>query len=141
MNKIIQQLLVKTFPTMDITSLMEVINATDKPEIATEILCGIYVAPETGATIRTHEGRGTVEFKGYDKWKDEISCTYQEPVTKSGYFPKETDRGIITLENFDTLKVPYSSNTISVSIKTEEFRLAKYTCSLETWLQLPVLAV
>lgn len=141
MNKIIQQLLIKTFPTVDITSLMEVVNATAKPEIATEILCDIYVAPETGDNVRTHEDRGTITFKEYDKWRDEVIYTFQEPMTKSAYFPKGTDRGTITLENFDTLKVKYSSDAINCSVKTGEFRTSEYTCSLSTWLEYPVIAI
>lgn len=139
MNKIIQQLLSKTFPTVDITSLMEIVNATPNAELATEILCGLYITPEFGASTRTHKDRGTIEFKSYNKWKNEVLYTYQEPITKNAYFPKGTDRETITLDNFDTLKVQYSSDTINYSIKTGEFRTAEYTFSLESWLQCPAI--
>lgn len=135
MNKIIQQLLIKTFPDVDINSLMEIVNATAKPEVATEILCGIYTAPDTESSIRTHKDRGTITIKEYDKWRDEVKYTYQEPVTKSAYFPKGTERDSITLENFDSLKVNYSSDAMNIGIKTGEYKTAEYTCSLETWLQ------
>ena len=38
MNKIMQKLLELTYPTLNVEGLMEIVNATPNPEIATEML-------------------------------------------------------------------------------------------------------
>ncbi len=78
MNKIMQKLLEVTYPTINIESLVEIVNATPNPEIATEMLCGLYVEPTINPQpkkgFRPNETNFTV--LGYNKFNQEITYSY-----------------------------------------------------------------
>ena len=78
MNKIMQKLLEVTYPTINIQSLVEIVSATPNPEIATEMLCGLYVEPTINPQpkkgFRPNETNFTV--LGYNKLTQEITYSY-----------------------------------------------------------------
>ena len=78
MNKIMQKLLEMTYPTLNIQSLIEIVNATPNPEIATEMLCGLYVEPTINPQpkkgFRPNEANFTV--LGYDKFNRKVEYNY-----------------------------------------------------------------
>lgn len=136
--KIIQELLKMKFPNVDTNSLMEIIFATPNPEIATEIMCGVYVEPTVGLHTRVqHKDRGLCIFTSYDKWSDEIKYSYQQPETKGGYFPKEINKEDITMENFSSLKTSSGIDTVWHYIPTGNMLQQEGKMSFSSWMELP----
>jgi hypothetical protein len=136
--KIIQELLKMKFPTVDINSLMEIISATPNPEIATEIMCGIYVEPIVGSHTRVqHKNRGVCTFISYDKWTNNLVYSYQEETNDGGYYPKGTVKTDLTLENYKSLKVSSSGDSVWLTIPTGEIRTLKGSTIFQEWMELP----
>ncbi|NBP00872.1 MAG: hypothetical protein EBU90_12200 [Proteobacteria bacterium] len=136
--KIIAELLKMKFPTVDINSLMEIISATPNPEIATEIMCGIYSEPTVGSHTRVmHKDRGLCIFISYDKWSNEITYSYEQQETKGAYFPKGTLKEEVTMENFNSLKVSSSGDSVWYHIPTGNMLQHKGTMCFASWMELP----
>jgi hypothetical protein len=142
MNKIIEKLLTVTFPTVEIANLLEIVSATPNPELATEILCGLYVEPILPEKVKENSGGNpkTMTFKSYDKWTNRVDYSYIREKTIDGYFPKGTDRSTITLENIKELRQEYRSgqDMMNIVLKTGETVLDSSYCSLSTWLNYSV---
>lgn len=136
--KIIHELLKMKFPNVDTNSLIEIISATPNPEVATEIMCGIYVEPNVGSHTRVqHKNYGVCTFVSYDKWNCCINYSYKSEVTKGGYFPKGTNKEDITMENFNSLKVSSSADSVWLSIPTGEMMTNTGTMPFVPWMELP----
>lgn len=136
--KIIQELLKMKFPSVDTNSLMEIISATPNPEVATEIMCGIYVEPNVGSHTRVlHKNYGVCTFVSYDKWNCCINYTYQRETTEGGYFPKGTKEQDVTMENFDKLKVSSGGDSVWLAIPTGKMITNKGTMPFAPWMELP----
>ena len=132
MEKIIKKLLTVTFPSSDVSSLMEVIYATPNPQIATEIICGLY--EEQFVAQQSKKDNVVRTLVSYDKWRDRVDYSYVREKTKDGYFFKDV-KDTVTLENFDSLKQSWSSgkDLVSLSLPTGEFEERTSYCSLEDW--------
>ena len=107
MKKIISKLLSVQFPTVDLKSLTEIISATPNPELATEILCGLYEEPKLPSQVI-----GTSSYKNavltlldYDKWSDKVKFSYIKEKTITVRISKNTDTSLITLENYKEFEV------------------------------------
>lgn len=136
--KIIQELLKMKFPTVDINSLMEIISATPNPELATEIMCGIYCEPNIGSHNRVqHKNRGVCTFISYHKWTNTLVYSYQEEVTKGAYFPKNTEKKDINMDNFESMKVSSGSDSVWLVIPTGEYRTQQSSTNFQDWMELP----
>jgi hypothetical protein len=136
--KIIQELLKMKFPSVDTNSLMEIINATPNPELATEIMCGIYTEPTVGSHTRVkHRDRGLCIFVSYHKWSNEITYAYEQEETKGAYFPKGTLKEDVNMENFNSLKVSSSSDSVWHYIPTGNMLQHKGTMCFASWMELP----
>jgi len=104
MNKIIKALLETKYPTLNIESLLMVINATPNGEIATEILCGLYVKPEVNNEPKEgfSKEKVNIKFKSFNDFKQEVEYTYNQVETKTVWIikgsnkPNYTDEGLIT---------------------------------------------
>jgi hypothetical protein len=145
MNNIISKLIAVTFPSANIEHLMEVINATPNPIIATEILCGIYQEPVIPTKVLTREYKGSeareCTFKSFDKWLDAVTYTYSKEKILSGYFPKGTLKEDITIDNFQALKEEWksvSAEQVCIKVSTGEFVQSVDSCSLERWMSYDV---
>jgi len=137
MNKIIEKLLTVSFPDVDINALLEIVNATPNPIIATEILCGLYEAPQLPLNVQETNGdKRILTRKSFDKWNDKIEYSYVKEKTISGYFPKGTIKEDITLENFKEREEDWKSNVgqMHISLKTGETTTEKSYCSTSSWL-------
>ena len=91
MNKIIQALLETKFPTLNIVNLLEVVGATPNPEVAVEILCGLYEEPkveEFGKDINSEVNR---VFLSYDKFNDKVTYSYNKRASKTIYALKSRE--------------------------------------------------
>lgn len=149
MNKIITKLIAVTYPTANIDHLMEVVNATPNPELATEILCGLYQEPQIPVKVKSLPLKGGMSepreltLKSFDKWQNAVNYSYLKENTLSGYFPKETDKSNITLENFHSLKESWKggdAEQVSIRLNTGEFEECTDACSLEKWMSYEVIS-
>lgn len=139
MNKIMQKLLEVTYPAINTESLLEIVGATPNPEIATEILCGLYVEPAIEHKMVVSEREGVLTFMSFDKWNNRVNYSYLQKDTKSTYFPKGTKVSDVTMENFDSLKVSSSSvDAVYLNIPTGTVSTRTSYTSLEGWEKLPM---
>jgi hypothetical protein len=137
MNKIIEKLLTVTFPTVEINNLMEIIEATPNPEIATEIICGLYQSPVLPKVVRETSGdMRELTLTSYNKWDDRVNYSFTKEKRINGYFPKGTLAEDITLDNFKEKKVEWGSekDLVTIYIKTGELITDSSYCSSSTWL-------
>lgn len=91
MNKIIKAALENRFPA-SVNVLMEVIAATPNPELATEMLLGIYEEPivfENPCDEFIARGEANIKFLSYDKWTDTVHYQYTPRKSKYGYFLRD----------------------------------------------------
>ena len=139
MNKIMQKLLEVTYPAINTESLLEIVGATPNPEIATEILCGLYVEPAIEHKMVVSEREGVLTFMSFDKWNNRVNYSYLQKDTKTSYFPKGTKVSDVTMENYDSLKVS-SSHEEAVYLNIPTGTVSKRTSytSLEGWEKLPM---
>ena len=139
MNKIMQKLLEVTYPAINTESLLEIVNATPNPEIATEMLCGLYVEPTIVHKRVMSEREGILTFTSFDKWNNRVNYSYLQKDTKSTYFPKGTKVSDVTMENYDSLKVSSSSvDAVYLNIPTGTVSTRTSYTSLEGWEKLPM---
>ena len=134
-----QKLLEVTYPAINTESLLEIVGATPNPEIATEILCGLYVEPTIVHKMVVSEREGVLTFMSFDKWNNRVNYSYLQKDTKSTYFPKGTKVSDVTMENFDSLKVSSSSvDAVYLNIPTGTVSKRTSYTSLEGWEKLPM---
>jgi len=128
-----------TYPAINTESLLEIVGATPNPEIATEILCGLYVEPAIEHKMVVSEREGVLTFMSFDKWNNRVNYSYLQKDTKSTYFPKGTKVSDVTMENFDSLKVSSSSvDAVYLNIPTGTVSKRTSYTSLEGWEKLPM---
>ena len=146
MNKIIKALLQAKFPTLNVEDLLEVINATANPTIATEVLCGLYESPKVEGFGKDTNSEVNRVFLSYDKYNNKVMYSYnkrkhkvvdvlkartEEPTfeTKemSGYYTSDKAKALgITEEEFKTLyesvivfgEIEESSRTSEISLES-----------------------
>ncbi len=131
MLKITKALLEAKFPALNINSLMEIVAATPNPEVATEILCGLYEEPIVPNKVENRDGV-VYTLNSYDKWQNRVNYSYERKITKGAYFPEGTKVSDVTMENFDTLKVSSGNNYLHVP--TGKTEIATSYEDLSRWL-------
>jgi hypothetical protein len=136
--KVIKALLELKFPGTNVEAIMDVISATPNPELATEILCGLYEEKVVENTRVQHKNEGVLTFVSYDKWSDRIRYSYEEVQTKGGYFPKGTKKEDISLETFESMNCRSSTPDCEyIYIPTGVIANEKSYMSFESWAKLP----
>ena len=124
MTNIQKALLSTVYPDLDIVLLQDIIDATPDPEMATEVLCGIYLEPKIPEVVldKTSFASPTeCTFISFNKWTKEITYRHHLMDYMRGFFKNEVDKDVINHENFDELKSPdnapgtyvYSVNRVS----------------------------
>ena len=88
-SKITRLALSLKFNHDDIDSIMEVIKASGNETVATEILLGVYEAPEVNEIAPDTKYEANKTLVSYDKFKDEVKYTYQSVKELSAWFLKE----------------------------------------------------
>ena len=132
MNKIIEVALAGKFDAQSVPSIMEIIGATPNPEMATEILLGVYEEPLLDKEVKRN---GTLlSLISVDFWRDRVDYSYQEEVTIGFYVDKDLDQSLVTLENYKQYKKEYRDDNVThMTLKTGELALRKSDCSISTW--------
>lgn len=125
MNKIIKAALEAKFVGMDVSPVVDVINATPNPIVAAEILLGLYeqpVLPETLPDTKTEVNRKIID---YDRFKNEVEYSYNSREAVEVWVKKE-DKESNNLPDYKSenlLKGYYASDVCKkVSLPEEEFR-------------------
>lgn len=82
-KKLIRALLEAKFPGIDLEALTEIVMATPNPDLATEVLCGLYEPEVINEFIsdkykEDYKSKTNFVFNTYNKYKDELSYYYQE---------------------------------------------------------------
>lgn len=134
MNKIIKLALGLSYPTDKLTALQEVINATPNPQMATEILLGVYEKPKVPSKVKTKDGQIRV-LKSVDFWNDKVNFSYLKNKQIGAYYPKGTDDKTLNDNNWQSLKC--SSNEEGAKylyFKSNEMEEREDSCSLDSWL-------
>jgi hypothetical protein len=143
MNKIIEVALKGKFGTENVTELMEVIMETPNPEMATEILLGIWTKPTVYHSMyRKDKFRKLSEepvmcfANDINLWEGVVSYTYEKPETKNIYVPKDTDESLVTIENYEEFACDYTpeSGCKNLTIPTGKMRQVNDTCTLKEWM-------
>jgi hypothetical protein len=133
MNKIIEVALTGKFGAEAVTNLWDVITATPNPEMAAEILLGVYVKPEIPNTIVENNVKKTVVSVDY--WQALVTYSYEEEVRKHLYVEDSLDTSVITLENWKQFDNAYGkSNIKSFYLPTGEIKTKQSHTSIGDWL-------
>lgn len=84
MNKIITVALASAKPSVE--ALLEIINATSNPTVATEILLGIYEDPIVNPEPAFKDvSEANVKFVFFDKFTEQVNYTYNKVDTYNGW--------------------------------------------------------
>lgn len=133
MNKISQALLERIFSKEQTPSLMEVVNATSNPEIAVEILCGLYSEPSL-LPVADIKNYGECQFIKYDKWNDKVHFQYLREKTVHIYIDKDLSTSLIDKDNYQNYKRSWKEGEVkSCTIPLGEKEICKDDISRETW--------
>jgi len=120
MTNIQKALLSTVYPDLDIVLLQDIIDATPDPEMATEVLCGIYLEPKIPEVVldKTSFASPTeCTFISFNKWTKEITYRHHLMDYMRGFFKNEVDKDVINHENFDELKSPDNAPGRTMSLK------------------------
>jgi hypothetical protein len=132
MENIIKVALLSKFSAEALPSVMEVINATPNPLMATEILLGTYEQPEIPETTMYKDTLRTL--KSVDYWLDQVKYTYEVVETKGFYIHEDTDKDQVTIENYEQFMIDRTQNAVWVSIPTGKISMSSNYCSIDSWL-------
>jgi hypothetical protein len=137
--KIIQALLEIKFPNANIDAILEILAATPNMELATEILCGLYVEKSVNGHVRVqHKDKGVCTFVSYNKWDNNVSFAWVENLTQGAYFPKGTKKEDVTIETLESMKCSSNNpDVVYLYIPTGKTRDNKGSMLFEDWMELP----
>lgn len=125
MNKIIEVALKAKFTGIDVNPILEIINATPNPLIATEILLGVYEQPVIPKTLPDTNTEVNREVIGYDRFNNEVRYTYNRREATEVWVKKE-DKESNNLPDYKSenlLRGYYASDVCKkVSLPEEAFR-------------------
>ena len=132
MNKIIKIALQNSFKEVNLDALLELIEASGNPTVASEVLLGCYEQPEIPTRVTTsNEVR---YFVSYNKYTDRVEYTFKRTVT--AYFKTEVEmkaceeyshRVKINLYNHEKEDYPFEKTLIHTSDVLQN-------CRLKDWL-------
>lgn len=132
MDKIIAVALKAQFPGINIDAVMDVINATPDPEIATETLLGIYETPDIANQSMVEKGN-VCTFVSFDKYRKRVSYKYHRTCICTNYFLTQEEMDACT--EYNEYLPTYNPNGTKYPFK-KEFEVVKeepsYT-SLDYW--------
>ena len=138
-NKVLRIALLSLFAKDTINNILDVVSATPNPELATEIILGLYEEPEfykSAIKLKLSSG-DPIEavFDKYDKWEDRVHYTYMKQKIKNICINKDTDVSVITAENYkefvDNGAIEYKYHNVVF----DEMEKCEARCSLDTWLR------
>ena len=110
------------FNATQMEALEQVLNATPNPEVAIELLLGVYEQPKINEIpAEFNINHQNIEFVSYDKFKDEVTYRYQYASTKYHWFAKEVKE--FTVAN-SVAEGSYSVDAVAQYNKTFDYGLS-----------------
>ena len=135
MEKLIKCALGTKFKTEQLNDIMEVINGTPNPTVATEILLGLYEEPTFSYNHMINNRECT--FEGFDKWTNQVSYSYLRNKQVRIYINKGTDKSLINKDNYKEFAVPYKAGVdeclFSHWVTLDEFETITGRCDASEW--------
>ena len=115
------------FNPSQMEALEQVLNATSNPEVAIELLLGVYEQPYINAIpAEFNQNHQNIEFVSYDKFKDEVTYRYQYASTKYHWFAKEVKDFIVPNSvaegSYSVDAVAQYNKTFDCEISLEDFK-------------------
>jgi len=139
--KVMYYALESKFGTESVDKIMEVVGATDNPEMATEILLGIYEQPKIPNTVVNAQGLVKTAVH-IDYWGHKVTYSYEEETRKHMYVDKDADTSLITPDNYQEYERDYGSDNItSFYFATGKMKSRKDSCDFGDWLSQDELVV
>jgi hypothetical protein len=139
--KVMYYALASKFGTESVDKIMEVIGATQNPEMATEILLGIYEQPKIPNAVVNSQGLVKTAVN-IDYWCHKVTYSYEEETRQHMYVDKDTDTSLITLDNYQEYQRDYGSDNItSFYLPTGQMTIRKDSCDFSDWLSQDELVV
>lgn len=83
------------FNASDVDVMLEVANQTNNPEVAVELMLGIYQQPDVNFTPHPDaksQDHPNMMFERYDKWTDKVHYTYDLRTLDKDGVPTDTRR-------------------------------------------------
>jgi hypothetical protein len=136
MTTIQKALMTQFYPAIDIALMEEIVDATPNCEVATEILCGIYVEPDVPTII--NDGTRECILISYDKWTKTVRYHYFTPKKIGVYFPKSVKEETITEENYKSLQASGNARDDAYHhwVVTSEMEKNTTGMDLDKWMKL-----
>ena len=133
MKTIVEVALATKFDEKQIPNILEVIGATPNPEMATEILLGIYEQPVLKDTaVRNNV---VLYMISADYWTSRVNYEYQDESKKSFYVHKDTDKSLITLDNYKEYMIDWNAeNAVHMELLTGEIVTRRNDCHISDWI-------
>jgi hypothetical protein len=133
MKNIAQALIKAKFPNLESTAVLEIAEKTGNPELAIELLCGLYTPPEVASFAMLNNVQCTA--KRYDKWEDKVYYEYLKEKVVNIYIPKGMNHALITPETYEEYRVKWSNDgsVENIDVKTGLLELTESYCNLEKW--------
>ena len=139
--KVMYYALESKFGTESVDKIMEVIGATQNPEMATEILLGIYEQPKIPNAVVNAQGLVKTAVH-IDYWGHKVTYSYEEETRKHMYVDKDADTSLITLDNYQEYERDYGSDNItSFYFATGKMTSRQSSCDFGDWLSQDELVV
>lgn len=123
-NSIVTIALSSKFTAEQMEGVLEIIHATPNPEVAVEILLGIYEAPKLPlepVNLKSFDStKRNIVLKSYDKFHETVSYTYHTMKTQSGWIMNGVDN--IDPANIASNKRWSEDAAASLKMDIEEFK-------------------
>ena len=139
--KVMYYALESKFGTESVDKIMEVVGATPNPEMAVEILLGIYEQPKIPNAVVNAQGLVKTAVH-IDYWSHSVTYSYEEETRKHMYVDKDADTSLITLDNYQEYERDYGSDNItSFYFATGKMTSRQSSCDFGDWLSQDELVV
>ena len=139
MNKIIEIALESKYPNIDMEALLDVVNATSNPTVATEVLLGVYEPPRILGVSRVVsdnmvENRTLIE---YNKYTDKVAYSYERTEEITCYFPTKEEMDNTTEYNNKLTTNLYGREKADYPFNKKILRTTrdKGNCSSKAWIE------
>jgi hypothetical protein len=133
MNKIVQVALNATFKPEQVNALIEIINATPNPVMATELLLGIYEEP---VLLDVINDKGIIKtLTSVNHWENNVRYSYDEEKIIRLYVLSDQDVAEVNLENYKQFEQRWDTDIDlkSVQLPTGEIKQCSGNCNVSNW--------
>lgn len=143
-SKILLFALAAKFPTIDVDALLEVVEATPNPIVATEKLLGVYEHPIIPPLVKrkTKSGEVYMQMYDYDSFENRVKFEYEDEDTEYLSYPKSLEEELLGKNYHYAKKVVEAYNSDGKESTSSRYfpmgvtKIRKDTYSLADWLKL-----